>query len=134
MKEADLMRALARAASEQGARLFRQQTGTAWASNRIERTSITRKVTLHPGDIVLRQARPFHAGFEGLSDLGGFVPVIVTAEMIGQTLAVYTQVEVKAGTVASTAQAKWIDTVQRFGGRAGVARSVEDLRKILFNL
>lgn len=93
---------------------------------------MTRKIEVRPGDIVIRGARPFHSGFEGWSDLGGWAPVVVTAEMIGSTLPVYAQVEVKAGTDLTAEQRKWIDAVKKVGGKAGVARNEDDLKKILF--
>lgn len=132
MSEADVMRSLARLASSLGARLFRQQTGMGWVG-KVERWNFMRKVDIYPGDIVIRKARPFHAGFEGLSDLGGWVSVVITPEMVGSTVAVYTQAEIKAGTQLTTEQRKWIDAVKKAGGRAGVARNEDDLKKILFD-
>ncbi|WP_259667966.1 VRR-NUC domain-containing protein [Rhizobium lentis] len=93
---------------------------------------MVRKVEVRPGDVVIRQARPFHAGFEGLSDLGGWAPVEITPDMVGTTLPIYAQVEVKAGSGLTAEQRKWIDAVRKVGGRAGVARNEEDLKKILF--
>jgi len=130
MAEADLMRHLQKIASTLGARLFRQQTGMGWAGNTVVKGP--RSVTLGPNDIAIRNARPFHAGHEGLSDLGGWVPVTITAEHVGATLAVYTQVEVKFGKGRATdAQRNWIAAVQNSGGRAGVARTDDDLAAIL---
>lgn len=130
MTEADIMRLLQRTASALGARLFRQNTGMAWVGNKIERGP--RSVRLGPSDVLIRDARPFHAGVEGMSDLGGWVPVVITADMVGSTVALYAQVEVKTGTGrASPAQKAWIDAVNKAGGRAGVARTDEDLTAIL---
>jgi hypothetical protein len=126
--EADLMRNLQKLASKLGARLFRQNTGQAWVG-KIERGP--RVVRLGPGDIVLRNARPFHAGFTGMSDLGGWVPVRITAGMVGSIVAVYTQVEVKAKGRPTREQMAWIDAVNAAGGRAGIARSADDLSNIL---
>jgi hypothetical protein len=128
MAEIDLMRRLQIVASQLGARLFRQNSGMAWVG-KVQRGPAT--VRLGTGDVVLRNARPFHAGFEGLSDLGGFVPVEITPDMVGSTVAVYAQVEVKAGAATSKEQAAWIDLVNANGGRAGVAKSEADLAVIL---
>lgn len=128
MSEADLMRRLQVRASQLGARLFRQNTGMAWAG-KVERGP--RVVRLGPGDVVLRNARPFHAGFAGMSDLGGWVPVEITADMVGSTVAVYAQIEVKANGRPTREQMAWIEAVNAAGGRAGVARSDDDLSNIL---
>lgn len=133
MSEADLMRRLQKLASSWGARLFRQNTGMAWVGNKIERGP--RTVRLGPGDVVVRNARPFHAGVSGMSDLGGWVPVDITAAMVGTTVAVYAQVEVKTNSGrASADQARWIDAVKSAGGKAGIARNDDDLHSILFGI
>lgn len=130
MSEGDLMRSLQNLASKLGARLFRQQVGMAW-TGKVERVTICKNVRVFPSDVVIRGARPFHAGITGMSDLGGWTPVKVTPEMLGTTLAVYTQVEVKLGTSVSKEQRAWIDAVCKAGGIAGVAKSEEDLKSIL---
>lgn len=132
MTETALMRQMRVVASEYGARLFRQQSGMAWTGSKVERVSAPRTMRLAAGDVVIRNARPFHSGFEGWSDLGGWVPVEITADMVGMTIAVYAQVEVKDGARVTEAQQRWIDAVIAAGGRAGVARSFDDLRSILF--
>lgn len=128
--ESDLMRFLMKQATRLGARLFRQNTGQGWIgrSQRFDRPGM---VEVKPGDVLVRSARAFHAGFEGLADLGGWTPVEVTAEMVGSTIAVYTQVEVKENGRVTPAQMTWISAVQRAGGRAGIARNEQDLRAIL---
>lgn len=130
MSEADLMRQLQKLASELGARLFRQNTGMAWAG-KVEKGYPGKVVRLGPGDVVLRNARPFHAGVTGMSDLGGWVPVTVTADLVGSTVAVYTQVEVKETARPTTEQLAWIDAVNLAGGRAGIARDERDLLGII---
>ena len=122
------MRHLQRLATRLGARLFRQNTGMAWAG-KVEKGPGTRR--LGPLDVVVRNARPFHAGVTGMSDLGGWVPVKITPAMVGQTVAVYAQVEVKTGTRPSDEQKAWIAAVNTAGGRAGVAHNEEELSRIL---
>ena len=126
-QETPLMRELMIAATRLGARLFRQNVGVGWIG---KATRITRAkhVQVYPGDVILSNARPFHAGFEGLSDLGGWVPVKVTPDMVGQVIAVYAQAEVKDKGRASAEQLRWIDAVDRAGGIAGIVRSEDDLR------
>lgn len=130
MAEADLMRRLQILASKFGARLFRQNTGMGWVG-KAERITRPNVVRVGPGDVVIRNARPFHAGVEGMSDLGGWVPVTVTPDMAGSTIALYVQVEVKENARPTKEQLAWIDAVNRAGGRAGIARSEDDLRNIL---
>ncbi len=90
---------------------------------------------LNKGDVVIRNARPFHAGDTGMSHLGGWVPVIVTADMVGKTVALYAQAEIKTDIGRATKeQIAWIDAVNAAGGRAGIARNETDLQKILFGL
>ncbi len=67
------------------------------------------------------------------SDLVGITPVIITPEMVGQTVGVFTSIEVKrqgwhyTGTGREAAQKKWIDLVISLGGHSGFAADVEDL-------
>ena len=130
MAEADLMRLLQRCASQLGARLFRQNVGQAWVG-KVEQGFPGKRVTLGRGDVVIRNARPFHAGVAGMSDLGGWVPVQVTADMVGSTVAIYTQVEVKDGARPTKEQIAWIEAVNKAGGRAGIAHNESELAQIV---
>lgn len=123
------MRLLQRAASQLGARLFRQNVGQAWVG-KVERGN-GRMVRLGPADVLLRNARPFHAGVTGMSDLGGWMPVEVTADMVGSTVALYVQVEVKDGARPTKEQLAWIAAVNNAGGRAGVAHNEAELAQIV---
>mgnify|MGYP001584374394 CR=1 FL=1 len=129
MAEADLMRRLQIAASRLGARLFRQQVGMGWIG-KTTRGPLS-MVSLGPNDVLIRNARPFHAGVEGMSDLGGWVSVEITPDMVGSTLAVVAQAEVKENARPTTQQLAWIAAVNKAGGRAGIARSEKDLADIL---
>lgn len=123
MAEADFMRHLMKEATRFGARLFRQQVGMAWVGK------IVRK---GDGWITLADPRPFHAGVPGMADLGGWVPVTITPDMVGKTVAIYTAVEVKVGKGrVSDEQFAFIAAVRSAGGKAGVARSDDDLNAIL---
>lgn len=133
MSEVDLMRRLQIVASQLGSRLFRQQVGMAWVG-KAERVAAPSMVRCAAGDVVIRSARPFHAGHAGMSDLGGWVPVKVTADMVGSTVAVYAQVEVKENARPTPEQLAWIKTVNANGGRAGIARSESDLTNILHGM
>lgn len=79
-------------------------------------------------------SRKVRAGLQaaGASDLVGATPLKITEDMVGKTLAIFTVVEVKTedGRV-SPEQQHFIDFVLKIGGFAGVARTVEDYRKII---
>jgi hypothetical protein len=120
--ESDLMRSLQIEASSLGARLFRQNVGLAWTGD-VRRN--------RDGSITISNPRPMRFGVPGMSDLGGYVPVTITHGMVGGWLAVYTQVEVKQSARVTDEQRHWIDIVNAAGGRAGIARSSDDLRQIL---
>ena len=64
---------------------------------------------------------------KGSSDLIGFRPTVITPEMVGKTVAVFTAIEVKTPTGKPTPeQVHFIKRVKELGGIAGIARSVED--------
>lgn len=124
------MRRLQILASSLGARLFRQNSGMAWVGNKVERGP--RTVHLGAGDVVIRNARPFHAGFQGMSDLGGWRPVVIMPDMVGTTIAQRVEAEVKTETGRATKEQRaWIDAVNKAGGRAGVVRNDDDMRALL---
>lgn len=74
----------------------------------------------------------YGVGQPGGSDLVGWTPVLVTPDMVGQTLAVFTAVEVKAPSGRPTEhQLNFISQVLKAGGLAGIARSAADAVAIL---
>ena len=111
LSEADFMRRCMKRATDLGARLFRNNVG------------------------VLKDERgvPVRYGLQvGSGDLIGWVPVTVTADMVGQRLAVFVSVETKGPKGRVTAeQMAWARAVQAAGGRAGIARKDDDLTIIL---
>ncbi len=67
----------------------------------------------------------------GSADLIGYTTVTVTPDMVGQRLAVFTAVEVKTPTGRPTPeQTAFLKHIQDAGGRAGIARSIDDARRI----
>lgn len=110
------------AASKIGARLFVMTTGKFWQGQIVNQTDTT---------ITLKNPRLVNVGFEGLSDLLGGSPVVITPEMVGQTLLVVTACEVKAGNdQPRPKQPEFIAFIRKAGGRAGFARSIDDALKI----
>lgn len=99
-------------------RLFRNNVGMGWQGKAV-----------HQGSrVIIENPRPLHAGLcQGSSDLIGWTTVEVTADMVGEKLAVFTAIEVKTDKGrTSPEQRNFIQRVQEAGGIAGVARSEED--------
>ena len=68
----------------------------------------------------------------GSADLIGYHAITITPDMVGQTVAVFTAVEVKAPTGRPTPeQTAFLEHVAAAGGRAGIARSVADAERII---
>lgn len=102
-------------------------------SRRISKPEI---VQLKPGDIVIHEGRPLHAGLcEGSSDLIGWTERIVTPDMVGKKVAIFTAVEVKTPNGrASTEQLNFIERIRQAGGISGIARSPEEAQNLIRNL
>lgn len=68
----------------------------------------------------------------GSADLIGWRTITVTADMVGQRLAVFTSIEVKTPTGrVRPDQTAWLSAVQAAGGIAGIARSVPDALQLV---
>ncbi|MCH9714765.1 MAG: VRR-NUC domain-containing protein [Cyanobacteria bacterium] len=69
---------------------------------------------------------------KGSSDLIGLRQVLIGPEHLGQTLAVFSAIEVKApkGRLREE-QRSFLELVERFGGYGGVATSVEEAARVL---
>lgn len=68
----------------------------------------------------------------GSADLIGWRTIVVTPEMVGTRIAVFTSLEIKTPTGRLTpAQRHWQQAVLQAGGVAGVARSVSDALAIV---
>jgi ribosomal protein S19 len=111
-------------ASNNGARLFRQNVGLGWVGKVIKRTS---------NSMVIQHPRPLHAGLcVGSSDIIGITPVVITEDMVGQTIGVFTAPEIKAGLdQPSEQQLKFIAMVKKLGGFAGICRNMDDYKKMI---
>lgn len=117
--------------------LFRVNTGRAWLSGM--GPAGVRKLT--DGSVHIQAARPIALGFsntsgepvKGTSDLNGWTSVVITPDMVGCRVAVYTAIETKRskGGVTSDDQAKFIKLVREAGGIAGVANSADAAREIV---
>jgi hypothetical protein len=106
--ESDIQRAIM-LATPSNARLFRNQVGT----------------------YQLADGRTVSSGMgKSTSDLVGFVSIIVTPEMVGKPVAVFTVCEVKRPGFRRDERARnqqrFIDIVLSLGGRGMIATSVEE--------
>ena len=98
-------------------RRFRLYAGQAWQGEAVRASSPTR-VTLYPGDVLLRRARAFHGAPVGFPDLFGWDAVIVTPEMVGTVVAIATGEEVKTGSLRLSAmQRRFRECLTGMGGR-----------------
>ena len=110
-------------ATQYGARLFRNNVAMGWVGQS-ERVSHPATLTIYPGDVVIRRARPLHTGLcEGSSDLIGWTST-------GRFLAV--EDKSPFGKLRP-AQRLFLDAVAASGGLAILARSKDDLRAGLSN-
>ena len=119
MKENNIQSLIMIAFSKFG-RIFRNNTGMGWAG---------KSRRMPNNDVVIRDARPLHAGLcIGSSDLIGFSVVEITPEMVGKKVAVFTAIEVKKPKQKPTIeQQQFISTVTDMGGIAFVATSTDDV-------
>lgn len=122
MSESELYGQILRACSNGGSRLFRQQSGMFWTGRIIRRDSRM---------VVLADPRAVRVGTPGMTDLGGVTSVIITPEMVGQRVGIDVQIEVKERGRLTVEQRAYLETMQRLGSRAGVARSVDEATAII---
>lgn len=127
MTESLLLKQIQVAASSLGARLFRNNVGLGWVGEVI-RPAKPVTVSVTPGDILIRRARPLHAGLcEGSGDLIGFKSIQITPEMVGRTVAVFASVEVKTHHTRTTKeQFAFQNAVREAGGIGIIARTKEE--------
>ena len=127
MSESELQREIMKAVTDAGGRVFRNQVGMGWYGHMVQSDA------KEGHTIVLTGARPLYAGLcVGSSDLIGWTPLVITPEMVGMTIAVFTAIEVKSKTGRPTVeQLNFIDKVRAAGGLGGIVKSIEDAAKII---
>jgi hypothetical protein len=109
-------------------RLWRNNTGLGWAGQSTRVTAGNLRAVaagLRPGDVVIRNGRPLHAGLcVGSSDLIGY-------RRVGE-LAQFVALEVKSKRGRPTAeQATFLNHIAAAGGISGVVRSVAEAQSLL---
>lgn len=124
MTETDTQRLIQVALSWGDSRMFRNNVGEAW---------LGWNFTVRGGKLVGGEARRVAYGLApGSSDLIGIQRFVVTPAMVGLSLGVFTAIEVKSKRGKEQEnQEHFRETIQELGGIAGVARSVEDARRIV---
>jgi VRR-NUC domain len=121
MTEREIQNEIQKQLSRNETRLFRFNAGAAYQGRIVEQTQ---------DRLILSPWYPIKLGATGISDLIGWT----TREpgMPGQLIAQFVACEVKGERTRITPeQLAFIDTVRRAGGRAGVARSVEEAKLII---
>ena len=105
--------------SQKGVRVFRNNTGLGWSGNSSVRINQAGAYQCSNGDMIIRSARPLHAGLiKGSSDLIGWKCVPVTQDMVGSTVAVFVAIEVKTENGGVTPeQQNFIDIVIKLIGK-----------------
>lgn len=123
MKEKNIENEI-RLAMPENVRIFRNNTGMGWAGD-ANRTKT--------GAVIINNPRPLHAGLcIGSSDEIGWTTILVTADMVGKKLAIFTALEVKKKTgVARKHQLNFLNNVIKSGGIAGLVRSAEEAVKLI---
>lgn len=112
-------------------RLFRQNVGRGWVGNSTPFRS-RQTITVEAGDVLVRKARPLHAGLcPGSSDLIGWRTVEITPEMVGRRLAVFVALEVKDKGGLTDEQGRFLQVLGDAGGIAAEVRSVADAEAAL---
>lgn len=132
-KESNIFKRALMEASKLGCRLFRVNTGMAWAGSKV--ITLPRDHQRWPGAKVILDPRPFKTGTPaGYSDGTGWTPVVIKPEMVGKTVAVFTAIETKTPTGrASREQLNFIDQVVASGGIAGIVRQDGEVIEIIVN-
>jgi hypothetical protein len=74
----------------------------------------------------------YGVGGKGGCDLIGYTSRVITQSMVGERVAIFTAIEVKATDGRTTPeQDHFITVISEAGGKAGVARSIEDAMDII---
>jgi len=123
--EGDIQKKIMLALSSVSSRAWRNNCGNAWQGEIVAQT---------PQILTLRHYRNIRFGLiEGSSDLIGIQSVVITPEMVGRRVAIFTAVEVKRPSRSKTSeqQRRFIGMVESLGGLAGFARSPEEAIQIV---
>lgn len=122
------------ALARMGALVWRLNTGKAWVAS-------GKPVRLTDGSVKLPGGRPIALGFGlmsndpvvGAGDLIGCTPVVITKEMVGKTIGVFSSFEAKRteGGRRSADQIRWAGIISNAGGIAGFFSSPAEAEAII---
>lgn len=118
------------------------KTGGAGMSEKLLQAQIMRELGSRPdvrifrnqvGTYRLEDGRVITSGLcKGSADLVGWQTVTITQDMVGKQAAVFLSVEVKGErTRVTPEQENWAAFVKKCGGKAVIARSLQEAEKIL---
>lgn len=132
MSEQSAIKKILLKATRLGHRIFRNNTAKGWAGKSYKFTR-HQVINVEPGDVIVKKGYPIEAGLvKGSSDLIGWTNVIVTDQMVGSALPVFTAIEVKYGSTRTTKdQMIFIDNIKNMNGIAGIVYNEEDYTKEL---
>lgn len=114
--------------SRRGWRVFRNNVGRAWHGNVTEEYMMSTK-NGSKKVIELYDAYMISYGLGvGSSDRVGWRPVVITPEMVGQTIAQFVALECKSARYTRVPEEQWnfLQQVHRAGGYAAVARLIDE--------
>ena len=115
--------------SREGWRLFRNSVGLGWVGKVTKEGDFKDDKGILVHAVQLINAYRMRFGLEvGSSDLIGWRPVVITADMVGSTIAQFASVEVKTtGYKRTTVEQKnWLEQVAMSGGYAAKAMPDKD--------
>ena len=117
-------------------KIFNVLSNEAYVQNKIRLAIGSGDVRLfrnNTGALLDMQGRLVKFGLcKGSSDLIGFRSITITPDMVGQKIAVFSAIEVKDKGKATVEQKNFINIINNAGGYAGVAKNVNDAKKILY--
>ena len=117
-------------------KIFNVLSNEAYVQNKIRLAVGSGDVRLfrnNTGALLDMQGRLVKFGLcKGSSDLIGFRSITITPDMVGQKIAVFSAIEVKDKGKATVDQKNFINIINNAGGYAGVAKNVNDAKKILY--
>ena len=118
--------------------IFRNNTGMGWAGKVIFNAAHKGgAIYLKPSRyVIIENPRPLHAGLcKGSSDLIGWKSIIVTPEMVGKRVAVFTALEVKTPTgKISPEQAHFLNVIKLNGGIANIVKNEKEALDTVNNI
>lgn len=119
VSEKTILNKLQLLASKVGGRLFRNNVGMAWAGQ-VKR--------INPTTVLITNAVPIKYGLANSSgDLVGGLPVVITNDMVGKKVFVFTNYEVKMNTTRTTEeQTNFHNMVISLGGISIIERFTSD--------